>query len=130
MPLSQGVTVAGLPVEDFQITFNLAAGIVAADVGKLVAWDTTAANQVRLPADDGVVCGVLMSVEARSVEGILVGTVSLKGGHRVATAGTVTVGQTLVGNTTAGVGKGATRAAGATNIVTKVETGFAEVLFL
>ena len=30
MPLSQGVTVAVLPVEDFLISFNLAAGIVAA----------------------------------------------------------------------------------------------------
>ena len=130
MPLAQGVTVAGLPVEAFQITFNLAAGITAADVGKLVAFSTAADNTVALPADDGVACGVLMTFEDRVTEGIRVGTVGLKGGYRVATTGAVTRGQTLVGSATAGIGKGATLAAGATNRVTAVGTGFAEVLFL
>ena len=94
-----GVSLRGLFINEFQFTFRLSAGIVAADVGKAVALVPGTANTVRLAADNDIIVGRLESVENRTVEGILVGTVSLKGGLDLPKGSgvTVAVGDYLVG---------------------------------
>lgn len=94
-----GVSLRGLFVDQFQFTFRLSAGIVAADIGKAVALVPGTANTVRLAADNDIIVGRLESVENRTVEGISVGTISLKGGLDLPKSSgvTVTVGDYLVG---------------------------------
>jgi hypothetical protein len=58
-------------------TVNLAAGIVAADVGKALAIDATAANTFKLAGDGDVIAGRLEVVENRINEGTLIGTAKL-----------------------------------------------------
>ena len=104
-PIGAGVSLNGLFVEDFSWTFNLAAGIVAADVGKPVAIDTSAANKVKLAGADDHVIGRLEVVEDRVGEGILVGTVMLKGSLKFAkqVGNTINIGDTVVGDGSGGV---------------------------
>jgi len=63
--------------EDFVFTYALAAGTTAADVGKAVELDTSAAGKVKLATDDGQVFGRLETFEDRG-NGLLVGAVSRK----------------------------------------------------
>ena len=58
-------------------TVNLAAGIVAADVGKALTVDASAANTYKLAGDGDVIRGRLEVVEARTSEGTLIGTAKL-----------------------------------------------------
>ena len=74
-----GVSLRGIPVDTFDFTWNLNSAIVAADVGKALSIDTTAANTLKLAADTDAVIGWLTSYENRVQEGIKVGTASLKG---------------------------------------------------
>jgi hypothetical protein len=106
MTIGAGVTLLGFPQEDWHFTFNLASGITKADEGKAVAFDGTNPNQVKLAAADEAVLGVLISVENRVQEGILVGTVALKGTFLLTTDGTtVNVGDQVQGGATAGLVK-------------------------
>ncbi|WOF44355.1 hypothetical protein KNJ79_05330 [Sphingopyxis indica] len=88
--------------DDFTFTRKLAAGITAADVGKAVEIDTSAAGQVKLATDDAVVYGRLETFEDRG-NGLLVGAVSRKFLTKLplkaALAGldAVAVGDTVVG---------------------------------
>ncbi len=120
------VYLGGLIDEDAQYTFNVAAGITAADVGKAVTIDSTAANTVKLASDGDQILGRLEVVEVRSLEGVNVATVSLKGGMVF----TVTpdalaigpdeipaVGDYLLGGNTAGAAKGYVQKASTGNTV-------------
>ena len=100
--IGNGVSLRGIFFEDFQLPFNLASGITQSDEGKAVALDTSAANQVKLAASGDVVIGRLERVEDRSVEGILVGTVSLKFSNQLpidsGSSYSFAVGDTAVGS--------------------------------
>lgn len=76
--IGQGVTLRGFHFEDSLFTYNLATGITRADVGKAMTLDTTAANKMKLAGDGDPIFGRLETVEDRSVEGVLVGTVALR----------------------------------------------------
>lgn len=119
--IGQGISLRGMTHEKFHYPFFLTAGITSADVGKAVALDTSAANTVKLAGDDEQVVGYLVVVEDRGVEGVLVGTVALRGGFRVYTVGSVDVGDTVVGSTTAGHVKAAATANHADNMVVEVD---------
>lgn len=75
---SFGVSLNGFHFEDWQFSFNLAAGITKADIGKAVTLDTSAANTVKLAGDGDVIHGRLEVVEDRSQEGSLIGNVAWK----------------------------------------------------
>lgn len=128
--IGEGISHRGLTVEDFHFPFYISGTVVAADVGKAVSLDTTAAMTVKLAAADDVILGTLVTYEDRVVEGVKVATVALKGGFqftRAAAAPAVTVGQTVVG---AGAGevKAAATPNHAQNIVTKVNGVLIDVL--
>jgi hypothetical protein len=114
--------------EDFTFTYYLHADIVAADVGKAVALDTTSRNAVRLAGDNDQVFGRLETFEDRTQEGVKVGAVSRKFRSKLPTTGTVVIGDTVTGSATPGVVKAST---GTDNIydntVIEVGTGFAIV---
>lgn len=98
--IGQGISLRGMTHEKFHYPFYLAAGIVAADVGKAVSLDATAANTVKLAGAGEKVIGMLVSWENRAVEDVLVGTVTLRGGFRfqkAAAADAIVVGDTVVG---------------------------------
>ena len=111
--IGQGISLRGMTHEKFHYPFYLASGITAADVGKAVALDTSAANTVKLAGDDEQIVGKLVTVEDRAVEGVLVGTVTLRGGfkfEKAAAAPAISVGDTVIG-----AGGGEVKAAGAAN---------------
>lgn len=127
--IGQSISLAGMYFEDFQMPFNLKAGIVRADVGKAVALDTAAANTVKLAGDGDVIVGRLETVEDRNVEGTLVGTVAFRFVAKIPYATLVAVGDTAVGSTTAGsvkprrnAGDTANEADYSQNMVVEVDT--------
>lgn len=96
------VSLRGFHFEDFHLTFLLASGIVADDIGKAVSFGA-AANTVKLAADGDVIIGRLETVEDRKVEGQLVGAVSLKFANLLP----IKSGQTVVaGDSVQGAGGG------------------------
>jgi len=107
--IGQGISLRGMTHEKFHYAFNLASGITKADEGKAVALDTTAANQVKLAGDDDHIIGKLVVVEDRSVEGVLVGTVALKGGFGFTEVAAPTY-PLAVGDTVVGAGGGEVKA--------------------
>ena len=124
---SGGVTLVGIPQQDFRFTFRLTAGMVAADIGKPVALSTAANNTVKLAGDDDVVIGRLLTYRNLTTEGIIVGTVELKGGFRFNTAGAVAVGNQVVGSATAGAVKAGTNPR---SLVVAVNGTTADVIFI
>lgn len=110
------VSLRGLYVEAFQWTFLGAAGLTAADVGKAVTIDTSAANTVKLAGNGDKILGILEVVEVRTQDSVITCTVALYGGYKFlvnpdATASspdeTPAVGDYLEGGTaTAGSAKG------------------------
>lgn len=70
------VSLRGFHFEEWILTFTLAAGITANDVGKAVSF--SGVNTVKLAADGDTIIGKLATVEDRKVEGQLVGAVELK----------------------------------------------------
>lgn len=129
--IGQGVSLRGITHEDFHYPFNCADTMTIADVGKPVALDATAARTVKLPADNDVLLGVLVSFEDRTVEGIKVGTVALKGGFKLTgvTGHTIVVGDTVIGSATAGQVKDAVSANHSQNLVVAVTGDDIEVVF-
>lgn len=119
--IGQGISLRGMTHEKFHYPFYLAAGTVAADVGKAVALDSTAANTVKLAGDGDAIIGKLVTVEDRSVEGVLVGTVALRGGFRFTGEGVIAVGDSVVGSATAGTVKAAVAADHSDNMVVEVD---------
>ncbi len=124
---SGGVTLVGIPQQDFRFTFRLAAGIGAADLGKPVALDTTANNTVKLAADNDIIIGRLLTCRNLVTEGINVGTVELKGGFQFNTTGVVAVGNGVVGSATAGAVKAG---ANPRSLVVAVNGTTADVIFI
>lgn len=102
--IGAGVSLSGIFMENWQITFNLKTGIVAADIGKAVTLDVSADNTVMLATDGDPILGRLETVENRVVEGVLVGTVSLKGALKFPkqVGDTVIVGDAIQGSTVDG----------------------------
>ena len=127
--IGQGISLRGMVHNDFHYPFYLAAAVVRADVDKAVAIDATGPNKVKLAGDGDQILGKLATLEDRSIEGVKVGTVELRGGWRfkIATGETVTVGQTVVG---AGGGEVTAAAAynAAANTVVEVANGYAIVI--
>lgn len=131
--IGNGVSHRGLPVEAFEIAWNLASAITRADVGKAVSVDTSAARTVKLAADNDVVIGYLETVEDRVQEGIKVGTVGHKGGTTLTYSGTAPT----VGGQVQGAGAGVVKTLTGVNarfphVVSAVDTTAltVEVLFL
>lgn len=110
------VSLRGLNVEEFAWVFLMASGIVAADAGVKAVTLNGTANTVALAGDGERIMGLLASFEDRSdVEGIKVGTVYTKGGHKFllnpdATASSPdelpAVGEFIVGGTATNGDKG------------------------
>lgn len=121
------VGLRGFHFEDWILTFTLAAGITAADVGKAVSFGG-AANTVKLAADGDAIIGKLATVEDRKVEGQLVGSVELKFSDLlpVKAGDAVAAGDTVVGGG-AGTVKKAAAADHSNNIVWEVANGYATV---
>ncbi|ESY35760.1 hypothetical protein NKK48_01520 [Mesorhizobium sp. C386A] len=108
----QNVTLRGFHWEVSSLTFNLATGIVANDVGKGVSVDTSGPNKVKLAADGDTIIGRLASVEDRSVEGTKIGAVELQFANILPIkAGAVVA----VGDTVVGAGAGEVKAAATPN---------------
>jgi len=110
--IGSGVSLRGIHQELFHYTFNLKTGIVAADVGKAVTIDTAAANTMKLASDGDPIFGRLETVEDRSVEGILTGTIATSGGLRfwydpdLAGGSAPAIGEMLVGAAGTSAGDG------------------------
>lgn len=124
---SGGVTLVGIPQQDFRFTFRLTAGMVAADIGKPVALSTAANNTAKLAGDGDVVIGRLLTYRSLVTEGILVGTVEMKGGFRFDTTGVVAIGDSVVGSATAGKVKAGTNPR---SLVVAVNGTTADVVFI
>ena len=107
--IGQGISLRGMSHEKFHYPFYLMTGIVAADVGKAVSLDTSAANSVKLAADGDAIIGKLVTVEDRSVEGVLVGTVTLRGGFNFTEVAAATY-PIAVGDSVIGAGAGEVKA--------------------
>lgn len=111
--IGEGVSLRGFYSEDWSLTWNLAAGIVAADIGKAMTQDTTAANTAKLAGDNDSIIGVLVSRENRVQEGTLVGAISHQFGVSLTyTGGLPAIGAQVVGASVAGTVKAATAALG------------------
>lgn len=112
----------GFPIDATIFTYLLAAGMTAADVGKAVTLDTTAANRVRLAAAGEPIFGRLETYEDRDSLSIKTGAVSRQfkeklpapAGHGIAVGASVT-GGAIPGNVAG--------AAAGTNRTIVVETG-------
>ena len=128
--IGNGVTLRGFYQEDFQFTFNISGDPTQDDLTKAVTLDTASANTVKLAGDGDVIIGRLEVLEDRTVEGLKVATVSIKGGNAfpIADAQVVNVGDTIVG---AGAGevKAAAAADWTQNYVVEVVDGLAIVLY-
>lgn len=125
--IGQGVSLDGMTHNDFHYPFLLAASVTIADVGKPMALDA-AANTMKVAGDGEEILGKLVTFEDRQIEGIKVGTVTLRGGFSfpIASGETVNVGDTLVG----GVGgvKAAAVADHSKNFVVEVADGAATIV--
>jgi hypothetical protein len=98
------VDLRGIHFEDRKVTMTLKTGIVKTDEGKPVTIDTSANNTVKLAGDGDSIFGVLEVVENRSVDGILVGTISLNFIQEwdILAADTLAVGDVAIGGAAAG----------------------------
>lgn len=121
-----GISLVGIPHSEFRRTVYLAAGITSADVGKPVTLDTSANNTFKLAGADDVIYGNLKVVENRVQEGILVGTIELKGGFQWTKSGVIAVGDGVVG-----AGAGAVKAGtNPRSLVVAVGTTTVDVVFI
>ncbi len=127
------VSFQNIHVEEFSFTFHLS-GIVADDIGKGVTIDTSAARTVKLAGDGDRVIGHLSTVEDRTVDGVVVGAVDLKGSYKMSYTGAApAIGDGVQGSATAGLLKtsGAAAAAGEPIVVFVNTTDeYVEALFV
>ncbi|WP_419902123.1 hypothetical protein [Kiloniella sp.] len=102
--IGNGVTLLGFPQEDSQFTVNLASGITAEHIGRPLALDASAANTMKLASAGDVIVAALVSVENRTIEGVLVGTAALKFIEafpvNTGAPGTLSIGDTVEGSGT------------------------------
>lgn len=85
----------GIVHSDFHYSFLVSGGtaVDSSDVGKAMTLDTTGENTVKLAVDGSNILGPLMTYEARTAEGTVNGTVTLRGGYRFTVKPDATVGQ-------------------------------------
>lgn len=83
------VSLKGLTAEDFQYTFLMANGVTIEHAGMAAMAMSNVANTAKLAQDGELILGRLDVFEDRVVEGIKVGTVSLKGGTQFLVSDTV-----------------------------------------
>lgn len=132
-----GVVTQLFSFEDFTFTMYVSGTVTAADVGKAVALDTTAANTVKLAGDADEVFGRLETFEDRTQEGIKVGAISRKlRGKLPVKTGLTGFDVLAVGDTAVGAGSGEVKALNngsaktpdqTKNTVIEVGTGFVVV---
>jgi hypothetical protein len=125
---SFGITLRGFHFEDWQFTFNLAAGITTNDVGKAVALDTSAPNTVKLAGDGDKIIGRLEVVENRTQDGSLVGNVALKFINALPKSGVINIGDRVVGAGTGAVKAAAADVDGGDNYVVEVGSTYVVVV--
>lgn len=130
--IGSGISLKGMTHDDFHYPCNLATGIVAGDVGKALALDASGSNKMKLAGDGDTIVGVLITVENRAIEGVLVGTWSRHGGFALTkntSAATIAVGDSVQG---AGAGevKKLTTANYALNMVVEVRDSGATIIVL
>ena len=130
--IGTGVSLRGIPVEDFEYTWNLNSAVAATDVGKAMSLDSTA-NTLKLAADGDAIIGWLVSYENRVQEGVKVGTVS----HKSSSTFTYTSTAPTVGGQVQGAGSGTVKVLSGSNarfphVVLSVNTTLTtvDVLFL
>jgi hypothetical protein len=132
-----GVVTQLFSFEDFTFTMSVSGSVVAADVGKAVALDTTAANTVKLAGDGDQIFGRLETFENRTQEGIKVGAISRKLRAKLPVkTGLTGFNVPAVGDTVVGAGAGEVKASNngsaktpdqTNNTVIEVGTGFVVV---
>lgn len=109
MPVPNQVVSRGYSFEPYKFTYFISGTVTTDDVGKAVSLDTTAANTVKLAADNDIIFGRLEAYEDRAVLGVKVATVARKFKDILPYTGTApTIGQSVTGSGTAGVVKVAT----------------------
>ena len=123
-----GVSLRGIEHEEFHYPFNLAASVTADDVSKPVALDTTAANTVKVAGDNDTVIGKLVTYENRTIEGVKVGAVALKGGFKFGKSGVIAIGDSVCGSATSGSVKKLATADYSLNMVTEVGSDYVIVV--
>ena len=79
--IGNGVTLRGLTVEELNYTFNISGTVTQADEGMAVMIDSAAANTVKAATDGALILGQMAIFEDRTIEGIKLATVPLKGGY-------------------------------------------------
>jgi len=131
----QTVKLHGYSFPDWQFTFNLASATAKTDRAGPMTLDTSGPNQMKIGADDTPIDGVLLTYEDRTIEGIKVGTVSLKFAAKflIKAADALAVGDTAI---CAGGGEvrkwitgvDAAVPARAANVVTEVTGGYATIV--
>lgn len=127
--IGQGVSLNGLYHEDFQYPFNLSGSVTSDDLGKPMSLDTSAANTAKVAGIGDAIIGRLETFEDRTIEGIKVGTIALRGGWRfpILDADPLAVGDTAVGAGAGKVKKAATPNP-AMNLVVEVTAGYATII--
>ena len=96
------LSLRNIHVEEFALPMYLNAATVAADIGKGVTQDTSAAMTVRLAEDGEEIFGFLDTFEDRG--DFKLGAVQQKGGFGMTYEGAVpNIGDGMVGSTTPGV---------------------------
>lgn len=130
--IGEGISHRGLIQENFHIPFFVTGTVTNADINKPVTIDSAANHSVKIAGDGDKIVGILATLENRAIEGVVVGTVAMKGGFRLTavTGHGVTVGDTVIGSATAGQVKAAAAADWTQNIVTKVDGDVIEALIL
>ena len=93
------IALDGYDFPEAQLTCKISGSPVAANVGLAVSQDATAANTVKLAADNDEIVGYLMTFEDRVIEGQKVGTIAFKFAQKlkIKAGETVVVGNRLIG---------------------------------
>lgn len=133
----EGISHRGFVHEDFNIPFNLTGTVTKDNLGHPVTIDAANSRAVKVAGDGDPIIGILVSYEDRTVEGVKVGTVAMKGGFQFTgvSGHAIVVGDTIEGSATAGqvqarrnAGDTANEADYSMNIVTFVDGDTIEAL--
>lgn len=105
------VRLFGYDFKDEQFPVKLSGSPTTADIGKAVTQDTTAANTMKLAGDGDQIMGVLLTVENRTVEGTVIGTVSFEMATKLPIkAGLTGAAVVAIGSRLCGAGAGEVKA--------------------
>ena len=120
MPYTPNAVVAhSFSFPDFTFTMNVSGTVVAADVGKAVTLDTTAANTVKLAGSADEIYGRLETLESGGLDGLTIGAVARKFRAKLPIlAGQTGINLIAVGDSVMGGTAGAVKALNNTTIKT------------